>query len=202
VVRDAVAALGLPAAELGAVRVDTQVALGGPTGAQPTEEHELYRVVTAVRQVNGLPVHGSRVRAAVTRAGTIQRIGVAWPTFVLPRELKLRTREAVVRQVVDTVVQKGASPAGKRLLTAHLAYAPERHTQPANPPITTSEDDNPRDAGDDRDETAGDDADAKDARYPSRKRHLRETVRYIPVVVVSVLAGETPYQLTVPVAQL
>jgi hypothetical protein len=39
-----------------------------------------------------------------------------------------------------------------------------------------------------------------DPRYPTRKRHANEVVRHVPAVIVSVSAGETPYQVAAAVA--
>jgi len=198
VVRQAVAALGLPAAELGALRLDTQVAETAPAGATTSKILELYRLANISRTVNGLPVVGSRVTAAVTSSGDIQRLLVRWPAFVVPTGLKLRGRGAVVSDVVEAIMRQNPVAIDDRLVAARLTYVPEAHLRPYDPRGGVNDDD--PSTSTEGDET-GPDHDGDKPRYPTHQRRANVTVRYVPAVLVSVTAGETPYQMAVALAQ-
>lgn len=199
-VRNAVAALGLPAAELGALRLDTQVAETAATGATTTKIVDLYRLANLSRTVNGLPVVGSRVSAAVTSAGAIQRLLVHWPTFVVPTGLKLRARTAVVSDVVAAILRQNPVAIDDRFVAARLTYVPEAHLRPYDPRGGVNDDDPSASTGGDE-EAADNDHDGEKPRYPSHQRRANVVVRYVPAVLVSVTAGETPYQMAVALAQ-
>lgn len=197
-VRQAIGALGLPSAELGALRLDTQVAETAPAGATTTKIYDLYRLANVSRTVNGLPVIGSRVSAAVTAAGDIQRMLVHWPAFVVPTGLKLRARGAVVTDVVAAIMRQDPTPIDNQFVTAKLAYVPEMHLQPYKPRGGVNDDDpSTSTAGDE----SGPDTDGAKPQYPTHQRTAKVTVRYVPAVLVSVTSGETPYQVAVALAQ-
>lgn len=199
-IRQAVASLGLPAAELGALRLDTLVAETEPETGAASKVRDLYRLANVARTVNGLPVAGSRVTAAVTSAGAIQRLLVRWPTFVMPTGLKLRARGAVVSDVVAAIMKQNPVAAEDRFISARLTYVPEAHTAPYNPRDGVNDDDPSASTGGDE-EAADNDHDGEKPRYPTHKRRANVAVRYVPAVLVSVMAGETPYQLAVALAQ-
>jgi hypothetical protein len=191
-VRRALERLRLPAGELGGVGLDTQVAEVAPGGEPDGKLLDVYRLVSWSRTVNGLPVQGSRVVGAVTQDGAIQRLLVNWPPFATPAGMTLRSRDVVVAELVRAIARQEPVPTDGRVVTARLAYVPERH-------IGSSPRDLPGDGdiappSDDSDKVSG------DPRYPTRKRHANEVVRHVPAVIVSVSAGETPYQLAAAVA--
>jgi hypothetical protein len=198
VIRQAVAALGLPAAELGALRLDTQVAETAAAGATSTKVLDLYRLASLSRFVNGLPVAGSRVSAAITSAGDIQRLLVRWPPFFVPPGLKLRARGAVVSEVVAAIMRQNPVAREDRFVSARLSYVPEGHLRPYSPRDGANDDDpSTSTAGDEN----GPDHDGDKPRYPTHQGRANVTVRYVPAVLVSVTAGETPYQMAVALAE-
>jgi hypothetical protein len=83
-------------------------------------------------------------------------------------------------------------PTDARLVSARLAYVPERHLGSTLRDLPSDGDIAP--PSDDTDKVGG------DPRYPTRKRHAGEVVRHVPAVLVSVSAGETPYQMAAAVA--
>jgi len=198
VTRQALAALGLPGAELGALRLDTQVAETAAAGATTTKILDLYRLATVSRTVNGLPVVGSRAMAAVNAAGDIQRLLVRWPTFVVPTGLKLRARVDVITDVVAAIMRQNPAALDDRSVSARLTYVPEAHLVPYKPRDGVNDDDPSTSTSGDETEP---DHDGDKPRYPSHQRRANVTVRYVPAVLVSVTTGETPYQMAVAVAQ-
>lgn len=191
-VRRALDGLRVPTGELGRVRLDTQEAEVAPDGEADGKLYDVYRLVSWSRVVNGLPVQGSRVVAAVTQEGAVQRLLVNWPQFTMPAGMTLRSRDVVVAQLVKAIARQAPMPGDARTLSARLAYVPERY-------LGTTVRDLP---GDGDLQTPSDDSDkvGGDARYPTRKRHANEIVRHVPAVIVSVSTGETPYQLAAAVA--
>ena len=198
VTRQALAALGLPGDELGALRLDTQVAETAAAGATTTKVFDLYRLATVSRTMNGLPVVGSRAMAAVNAAGDIQRLLVHWPTFVVPPGLKLRARGDVISDVVAAIMRQNPAALDDRSLSARLTYVPEAHLIPYKPRDGVNDDDPSTSTSGDETEP---DHDGDKPRYPSHQRRANVTIRYVPSVLVSVTTGETPYQMAVALAQ-
>jgi hypothetical protein len=190
-VRRALDSLGVPATELGRVRLDTQTAEVAPGDEPDGKLFDVYRLVSWTRIVNGLPVHGSRVVGAVTQEGAVQRLLVNWPRFTMPAGMTLRTRDAVVADLVRAIARQAPVPVDARTVSARLAYVPERY-------LGTT----PRDLPSEGDLVSSDDNDKPtgDPTYPTRKRLSGVIQRHVPAVVVSVSTGETPYQLAAAVA--
>lgn len=123
IVLKVMAELGIPRDEVVEPRVATQVAAAAPVGSETVKyEYEMYRIVTVLRTLNKLPVYGSKVRTGVSNKGQIQRLQVDWPAFRLSPNLSLRTREAVVKEVVNEIMRQ--RPAPDTRIQAYLAYAP------------------------------------------------------------------------------
>lgn len=123
VVLKATADLGIPRDEMAEPRVATQVAAAAPVSSKMIKyEYEMYRIVTVPRTLNKLSVYGSRVRTAVSNKGQIQRLQVNWPPFRLSPNLFLRTRDAVVKQVVNEIMTQRPTPPIR--IQAYLAYTP------------------------------------------------------------------------------
>jgi len=190
-VRRALDGLHVPAGELGRVRLDTQTAEVAPDGEADGKLFDVYKLVSWSRLVNGLPVQGSRAVAAVTQDGSVQRLLVSWPPFTMPPGMTVRSRDVVVAELVKAIARQTV-PTDARTVTARLAYVPERYlgTTPRDLPsdgdLQTPSDDNDKPSG--------------DPSYPTRKRLTGRIVRHVPAVIVSVNAGETPYQLAAAVA--
>ncbi len=127
-----------------------EVALGDESG-ETSERFPVYAFFLLNREVEGIPVEGSTVRAALNARGEVQRLKVAWPAFRVRREARLISREQVVDQALQQVLAQ--DPTEKMEVASRLVYARS-------------------DKGD-----------------------------YLPAVQVDVMDGETPYRLTVPVAQ-
>ena len=203
---NALTTLGLPSTELGKPRVDTQGARDASnTAPTDTKTYEMYRLVTVNRQMGNLPVLGSRARVAIADSGGIQRLRVNWPPFTMPRGLKVRQQDAVTKEVVKRIMQQDpvslVGVAGSDLskfVSAKLAYAPHEMTKP----------DRTKPSGKDTekrvDEAGPPDADDKQKDSPVQfgsDRKVYPTVLYVPVVLVTVAASPTPYQIVVPLAE-
>lgn len=196
-VRGAVGRLGLPADELATTKVAAQIAQGAST-KRPTERQrfEMYQVVSLARRVNGLPVYGSKARAAVTHAGEVQRLQVDWPAFRMPRGLAVRAKEAVIADAVKQIYVQ--QPRGDAQVKAYLAYAPADllRARRSIEPVAGVEKAAPAEA-------RGDDETSHRHRQPPKFASAavrKEPVRFVPVLVISVLSLPTPYQVIVPVA--
>lgn len=191
-VTQAVLGLAVPRGEIGKVRVDTQIAGAGKKGTtRPTSRYEMYRLVTLVRSVNGLPVYASRARGAVNAKGEIQRLQVNWPAFRLTSGLALRDRQSVIDDVVAQMMK--STPGVGSGIYSRLAYAPVV-------PSTSTRDDT-AEPEQTQVQTEARDADDKLATAPgSPKTRPTVPVRYMPAVVVAVYSLPTPYELIVPVA--
>jgi hypothetical protein len=165
----------------------------------------MYRLVTVNRQIGNLPVLGSRARVAIAGSGGIQRLRVNWPPFTMPRGLRLRQYDAVAKEVVKRIMQQDpASLVGvtgsdlTKFVSAKLAYAPQEMTKPYRnrPPG--------KDTEKKVDETGPADADDKKQDSPVQfgsDRKVYPPIRYVPVVLVTVAAHPTPYQIVVPLAE-
>jgi hypothetical protein len=203
---NALAGLGLPGTELGKQRVDTQ---GGRdasnTSPADSRTYEMYRLVTVNRQIGNLPVLGSRARVAIAGSGGIQRLRVNWPPFAMPRGLRLRQYDAVAKEVVKRIMQQDpvslVGVAGSDLtkfVSARLAYAPQDMAKPyrSKPPG--------KDTEKPVDEAGPPDADDNKKDSPVQFQSDRKAypaVFYLPVVLVTVAAHPTPYQIVVPLAE-
>jgi len=110
----------------------------------------------------------------------------------MPAGMTLRTRDAVVAQLVQAIARQAPVPVDARAVSARLAYVPERYL--ASTPRDLPSDGDLAPPSDDTDKVGGDPS------YPTRKRHANEIVRHVPAVIVSVSTGETPYQLAAAVA--
>lgn len=118
--------MDFPTEEIADIRIATQVAAGAAAGDRKTkDEFPMYRFVTATRKIKDLPVYDSKVYAAVGAQSEIQRLQIIWPTFQLTRNLKLRSRDDVVREAVAQILEQDPRPDIK--INAKLAYAPAAH---------------------------------------------------------------------------
>lgn len=195
VARKALGSLGLPENEFGELRVAAQIGQGASTKRpEDKQRFQMYQVVSLGRRVNDIPVYGSKARAAIANSGSIQRLQVDWPAFRVPSGLALRSKDEVVAQAVREI--SAQQPREDTQINAYLAYAPTEITRPYRPkrPTTTEEKPGP-DQGRDDETTHRHD---KPPRFRSAEPR-KEPVRFVPVVVVSVLSLPTPYQLIVPV---
>ena len=119
VVRD----LGIPPDEISEPAVETQVAAGAPIGEKEIKDRfEMYRVVAFKRTIASWPVHDSKLIAAVTNDGRIQRLQAKWPTFRQEPDLKLLSREEVIDRAIRDILE--AEPEKDIRIETHLAYAP------------------------------------------------------------------------------
>jgi hypothetical protein len=143
--------LGFPLAEAGKPDVQTQeMALSGEDN-RVAERFPVYAFFNLERQVGGIPVEGSTVRAAMNPRGEVQRLKIAWPHFKIRAGAGLRSRERVLEEAFQKVLAQ--DPTEKMRLASRLVYT---RTQKGE---------------------------------------------YLPAVQVDVSDGETPYRLTVPVAE-
>lgn len=143
--------LGFPLAEAAKPDVQTQeMALSGEDN-QVSERFPVYAFFSLQRQIGGIPVEGSTVRAAMNPRGEVQRLKIAWPHFKVRTGAELRSRERVLEEAFQKVLAQ--DPTEKLRLASRLVYT------------------------------------------------RTEKGEYLPAVQVDVSDGETPYRLTVPVAQ-
>lgn len=200
--------LGMPRPEFDKPRVDTQ---GGrdasTTSPGDSATHEMYRLVTVNRRIRDLPVLGSRARVAIAGSGRIQRLRVKWPPFTMRQGLRLRQRDVVAREIVSQIMnQDPVSLVGVRgsdltkFVSVTLAYAPQEMALPY------------RRAPEDKDtekllnESSAPRPDSDDVtkdgpvQFLRRGRPVSRPV-YVPVLLVSVAASPTPYQIVIPLAE-
>ncbi len=122
--------LGIPQEERGKIRVDTQIAAGGPVGKEEIiDQFEMYRIVSIPRMVNRLPVYDSGARAAISNDAQIQRFQLAWPAFRMDPQLTLRPRRDVIKQVAREMMAQDLEKGAK--VHATLAYTPRAHDDEA-----------------------------------------------------------------------
>lgn len=143
--------LRFPLNEAGSPDVKVQeVALSDESG-EVAERFPAYSYFLMERKIEGLPVEGSTVRAAVNLRGEVQRLKIAWPHFRIRPGAQMRSREWVLEEAVQKVFAQ--DPTDKLELASRLVYAES------------------------------------------------EKGDFLPAVQVDVSDGETPYRLTIPVAQ-
>ena len=116
-----------------------------------SERFPTYAYFIMSRNVEGIPVEGSTVRASVNMRGEVQRMKITWPHFKLRAKAELRSRERVLEEAFQKMAAQ--DPTEKMELAARLVYAKS---------------------------PKGD---------------------FLPAVQVDVSDGETPYRMTIPVAQ-
>jgi hypothetical protein len=200
--------LGMPRPEFDRPRVDTQAGHDASiTSPADSATFEMYRLVTVNRRIRDLPVLGSRARVAIAGSGSIQRLRVKWPPFIMRQGLRLRQREVVAREIVSLIMQQDpVSLVGVRgsdltkFVSARLAYAPQEMTRayrrmPADKdtekPLAESSAPRP-----DNDDIKVD----RPVQFASLSRPVSPPV-YVPVLLVSVAASPTPYQIVIPLAE-
>jgi hypothetical protein len=116
--------LGLPAEEMQAPLVRTQMLGGAKVGEKAlSEKHEQYRLVIVQRQINRLPVFGANAKVAFNHRGDVQRLGLEWPAFKLDPAKKLRPRSEVIEDALGKIMNQ--DPDSTLKITAKLAYAAE-----------------------------------------------------------------------------
>lgn len=143
--------LEFPLAEAGRPDVQVQETALGDDEGKVTERFPIYAFFLLERKIEGVPVEGSTVRAAVNARGEVQRLKISWPHFKVRPGTGLRTRERVLEEAFQKVAAQ--DPTEKLELVSRLVYT----------------------------RTAKGD--------------------YLPAVQVDVSDGETPYRLTIPVAE-
>lgn len=143
--------LRFPLGEAGKPNVQTQETALGDDEGKVSERFPTYAFFLLERQVEGVPVEGSTVRAAVNPRGEVQRLKIAWPHFKLRAGAGLRSRERVLEEAFQKVAAQ--DPTEKLEVASRLVYA------------------------------------------------RTEKGDFLPAVQVDVSDGETPYRLTIPVAE-
>jgi hypothetical protein len=208
IVNKAFEGLGMPRPEFDKPRVDTQ---GGHDASTTTpadsSTFEMYRLVTVNRRIRDLPVLGSRARVAIAGSGSIQRLRVNWPAFTMREGLRLRQRDVVAREIVSQIMkQDPVSLVGvrgsdlRKFVSAKLAYAPQEMTwsdrrMPADKDTEKLLDENsaPKPDWDDIKKD-------RPVQFASLSKPVSRTM-YVPVLLVTVAAGPTPYQIVIPLAE-
>ena len=143
--------LAFPLVEAGRPDVQVQETALGDDDGKVSERFPTYAFFLLDRKIEGIPVEGSTVRAAVNARGEVQRFKIAWPHFRMRQGAGLRTRERVLEEAFQKVAAQ--DPTEKLEVASRLVYTRT---------------------------TKGD---------------------YLPAVQVDVSDGETPYRLTIPVAE-
>lgn len=208
IVNKAFDGLGMPRPEFDKPRVDTQAGRdASTTSPADSAKFEMYRLVTVNRRIRDLPVLGSRARVAVAGSGSIQRLRVKWPPFIMREGLRLRQRDVVAKEIVRLIMkQDPVSLVGVRgsdltkFVSARLAYAPQEMTRTYR---RTPADKNTEKLLDESSSPQPDSDDIKNDR-PVQFASLGKPVStpvYVPVLLVSVAAGPTPYQIVIPLAE-
>jgi hypothetical protein len=75
-------ALGIDAGEMGPLDINTVVTEVGYGASNTSERFEQEFAVTLYREVEGIPVHGSRVKATIGFDGLISQVIADWPQFL------------------------------------------------------------------------------------------------------------------------
>ncbi len=125
-VNQVVASLGIPAAELDLDNARIDPVRGRTYDAKdmsgmPSSEWTSETLVSIPRIVNGLPVMGSEVRAAVSNVGHVARLLVRWPQFMPQPGLTLRSRAAVIEEIAQYLMS--AEHGARVPLGIYLAYS-------------------------------------------------------------------------------
>ena len=104
-VSSAMSTLQIPAIEQTSQVVDTVLGLSfdGPSQLEGSP-YDRERLVTVNRVVNGFPVFGSIVRAAVSNDALIARLIVDWPQFLSGPYVTLRSRNDVVGDLAQIML--------------------------------------------------------------------------------------------------
>lgn len=208
IVNKAFEGLGMPRPEFDKPRVDTQAGRdASTTSPADSATFEMYRLVTVNRRIRDLPVLGSRARVAIAGSGSIQRLRVKWPPFTMREGLRLRQRDVVAREIVSLIMaQDPVSLVGVRgsdltkFVSAILAYAPQEMIRPYRR--------NPADRETEKslNEASAPQPDYDDinkdrpVQFTSLSKPISPSV-YVPVLLVTVAASSTPYQLVIPLAE-
>lgn len=208
IVNNAFDGLGMPRPEFDKPRVDTQAGHdASTTSAADSATFEMYRLVTVNRRIRDLPVLGSRARVAIAGSGRIQRLRVKWPPFTMREGLRLRQRDVVAREIVSLIMQQDpVSLVGVRgsdltkFVSARLAYAPQEMTRAYRRGPADKDTEKPLDESSaprlDSDDIKKD----RPVQFVSLSRPVSPPV-YVPVLLVSVAASPTPYQIVIPLAE-
>ncbi|WP_447984646.1 hypothetical protein [Nitrospira sp. Nam74] len=123
VVEKAMSRLGMPLEEAADARINTQMAAGAPAGSEKIrDQYEMARIVAFPRTIANVPIYNSRVMAAVSNEGIIERFQAVWPTFRLKKELALLDRQSVIKQIAEQIARQ--NPDADLKVQAYLAYAP------------------------------------------------------------------------------
>lgn len=142
--------LAFPLNEGGKAELETQeVALSGADN-EIAEKFPTYAFFQLRRNIAGLPVEGSTVRAAINHRGEIQRLKISWPHFRMRANARLLEKQRVLEEATQKIFAH--DPTEKLALSSRLVYA------------------------------------------------RSEKGDFLPAVQVDVNDGETPYRLTIPVA--
>ncbi|HKP96589.1 MAG TPA: hypothetical protein VJ385_12595 [Fibrobacteria bacterium] len=113
--------LKFPLAEAGKADVKTQEVAVSNEAGEVAERFPSYSFFLLNRKVEGIPVEGSTVRAAVNLRGEVQRLKIAWPHFRVRPGAELLSRE----RVLETALQKvfAQDPTERLTLASRLVYA-------------------------------------------------------------------------------
>jgi len=208
IVNKAFDGLGMPRPEFDKPRVDTQAGHdASTTSPADSATFEMYRLVTVNRRIRDLPVLGSRARVAIAGSGSIQRLRVKWPPFTMRAGLRLRPRDVVAREIVSLIMQQDPiSLVGVRgsdltkFVSARLAYAPQEMTRTYR--RTPADQDTEKQLNESSAPQLDSDDIKKDrpVQFMSLSKPVSPPV-YVPVLLVTVAASPTPYQIVIPLAE-
>lgn len=208
IVNKAFDGLGMPRPEFDKPRVDTQAGHdASTTSPADSATFEMYRLVTVNRRIRDLPVLGSRARVSIDGSGRVQRLRVKWPPFAMREGLRLRQREVVAREIVSLIMkQDPVSLVGVRgsdltkFVSAELAYAPQEMTRPYGRTPADRDTEKPLDASAAPRPDSDDIKKDRPVQFASSSRPVSR-IMYVPVLLVTVAASPTPYQLVIPLAE-
>lgn len=114
--------LGIKFDQLSRFNINLQQGVGGKPGSRrATERFDMYRLVSAARVINEIPVYDSGFKMAINHEGLVQRAGLNWRTFKMSPERTLRSKRAVINEAVEQIVDQRAHVKSK--ISSTLAYA-------------------------------------------------------------------------------
>jgi hypothetical protein len=113
--------LRFPLGEADKAEVQNQETALSNAAGEVSERFPTYAFFLMGRNVGGIPVEGSTVRAAVNLRGEVQRLKIAWPHFRVRPGAKLLPRERVVETALQKVLAQ--DPTEKLELASRLVYS-------------------------------------------------------------------------------
>lgn len=121
VAREVIRKLDIPQDEFGPITVDRVIGMGAvPKAKKLSDKFVKESFITVKRALNDIPIFNSEVRLAISNNGELARLLVRWPHFEMRKELRLKDRKHIIKEVVARIEELEE---GRPIeLTMQLAY--------------------------------------------------------------------------------